>query len=150
MGVRPQRIEERANTMSSSDTDKVFSGSIAKLYEMHLVPLIFEPYAADLANRLAGRPLTRVLEIAAGTGVVTRALASVLPDSVSIVATSSAFVTAFSTAWAGDDVVERRPLIRTFVSMTTRSRVIVGEQLVQAFFGEAVRGGFSRNLVPQI
>ena len=73
--------------MSSPDTDKVFSGSIAKLYETYLVPLIFEPYAADLVNRLASRSLTRVLEIAAGTGVVTRALASVLPESVSIVAT---------------------------------------------------------------
>src|SRR6185295_2198714 len=51
------------------------------------VPLIFEPYAEDLVNRLASRSLTRVLEIAAGTGVVTRALASVLPESVSIVAT---------------------------------------------------------------
>ncbi|MEO6566711.1 MAG: class I SAM-dependent methyltransferase [Casimicrobiaceae bacterium] len=73
--------------MSSPDTDKVFSGSIPKLYETYLVPLIFEPYAADLAKRLASRPLTRVLEIAAGTGVVTRRLASVLPESVSIVAT---------------------------------------------------------------
>jgi len=73
--------------MSSSDIDKVFTGSIPKLYETHLVPLIFEPYAADLANRLASRSLTRVLEIAAGTGVVTRTLASVLPERVSIVAT---------------------------------------------------------------
>jgi len=52
-----------------------------------LVPLIFEPYATDLAHRLASRPVTRVLEIAAGTGVVTRALAAALPDKVSIVAT---------------------------------------------------------------
>ncbi len=73
--------------MSNHDNDKVFSGSIPKLYETHLVPLIFETYAADLANRLKGRPLSRVLEIAAGTGVVTRALASALPGSVSIVAT---------------------------------------------------------------
>ena len=73
--------------MGSPDTDKVFSGSIPKLYETYLVPLIFEPYAADLANRLASRSLTRVLEIAAGTGVVTRALASVLRHDVSIVAT---------------------------------------------------------------
>jgi SAM-dependent methyltransferase len=73
--------------MSTSDTDKVFSGSIPKLYETYLVPLIFEPYAADLVNRLASRSLTRVLEIAAGTGVVTRALASALPERVSIVAT---------------------------------------------------------------
>jgi SAM-dependent methyltransferase len=79
--------ETEANTMSSPDTDKVFSGSIPKLYETYLVPLIFEPYAADLANRLASRSFTRVLEIAAGTGVVTRSLAFVLPESVSIVAT---------------------------------------------------------------
>ena len=70
-----------------SDTDKVFTGSIPKLYDTHLVPLIFEPYAADLVNRLSSRSLSRVLEIAAGTGVVTRALASVLPERVSIVAT---------------------------------------------------------------
>ena len=73
--------------MSSSDTDKVFTGSISKLYQTYLVPLIFEPYAADLVNRLASRSVTRVLEIAAGTGVVTRTLASVLPERVSIVAT---------------------------------------------------------------
>jgi len=73
--------------MNSHETDKVFSGSIPKLYETYLVPLIFETYAADLANRLRSRPLSRVLEIAAGTGVVTRALASGLPESVSIVAT---------------------------------------------------------------
>ena len=70
-----------------ADTDKVFSGSIPKLYDTHLVPLIFEPYAADLLQRLGSRSLSRVLEIAAGTGVVTRALASALPENVSIVAT---------------------------------------------------------------
>jgi len=73
--------------MSNADTDNVFGGSISKLYETYLVPLIFEPYATDLVNRLASRTLSRVLEIAAGTGVVTRALASVLPERVSIVAT---------------------------------------------------------------
>jgi SAM-dependent methyltransferase len=69
------------------DTDKAFAGSIPKLYESHLVPLIFEPYAQDLARRLAARSPQRVLEVAAGTGVVTRALASTLPESVSLVAT---------------------------------------------------------------
>ena len=73
--------------MTAPETDDIFTGSIPKLYETYLVPLIFEPYAAHLANRLASRSLARVLEIAAGTGVVTRALASVLPESVSIVAT---------------------------------------------------------------
>lgn len=73
--------------MTTPDTDKVFSGSIPKLYDTYLVPLLFEPYAADLVNRLASRSLSRVLEIAAGTGVVTRALAAGLPQQVSIVAT---------------------------------------------------------------
>ena len=73
--------------MSSSNTDKVFAGSVPKIYDEYLVPLIFEPYAVDLAQRLVTRPLGRVLEIAAGTGVVTRALAYVLPANVSIVAT---------------------------------------------------------------
>jgi SAM-dependent methyltransferase len=73
--------------MSSPGIDQVFVGSIPKLYETHLVPMIFEPYAVDLVNRLASRSPARVLEIAAGTGVVTRKLASTLPDSVAIVAT---------------------------------------------------------------
>ena len=73
--------------MSGPATDKVFAGSIPKLYDTFLVPLIFEPYAADLASRIASRSLSRVLEIAAGTGIVTRHMASVLPESVSIVAT---------------------------------------------------------------
>jgi SAM-dependent methyltransferase len=69
------------------DTDKVFAGSIPVLYDRYLVPLIFEPYAADLAKRLGARSVSRVLEVAAGTGAVTRALASALPDTTSIVAT---------------------------------------------------------------
>jgi SAM-dependent methyltransferase len=73
--------------MSSSESDKVFAGSIPRLYEEYLVPLIFRPYAEDLARRLASRKLARVLEIAAGTGVVTRELASTLPPDVAIVAT---------------------------------------------------------------
>jgi SAM-dependent methyltransferase len=70
-----------------SDSDKVFAGSIPTIYETYLVPLIFEPYAKDLVARLSSRSLSCVLEVAAGTGVVTRALASALDDDVSIVAT---------------------------------------------------------------
>ena len=73
--------------MGRSDTDKIFTGSIPKLYEEYLVPLIFTQYADDLANRLASRSPSHVLEVAAGTGVVTRKLASVLPADVPIVAT---------------------------------------------------------------
>ena len=73
--------------MPGPDTDKRFGGAIPELYDQLLVPLIFEPYAADLARRVASRRPANVLEIAAGTGVVTRKLASLLPESVPIVAT---------------------------------------------------------------
>jgi SAM-dependent methyltransferase len=73
--------------MSAPNSDKVFAGSIPKLYDTCLVPLIFEPYAADLARRVAARSPARVLEIAAGTGAVTRAMRSMLPAGTSLVAT---------------------------------------------------------------
>lgn len=70
-----------------SETDKIFGGAIPEFYERYLVPLIFDPYARDLAARVAAAKPQRVLEIAAGTGVVTRALASQLPVATQIVAT---------------------------------------------------------------
>jgi len=71
----------------TSPSDKVFAGSIPAIYEAYLVPLIFAPYANELAHRLKNRPMTSLLEIAAGTGVVTRALASALPEAVAITST---------------------------------------------------------------
>jgi ubiquinone/menaquinone biosynthesis C-methylase UbiE len=64
-----------------------FSGAMPQLYDRFLVPLQFEPFAHDLAQRLQNVTSGRLLELAAGTGVVTRALARVLPASVGIVAT---------------------------------------------------------------
>ena len=61
--------------------------SIPDLYEHYLVPMIFQPYADDLARRLADLHPGDVLELAAGTGAVTRALASRLPASTAITAT---------------------------------------------------------------
>lgn len=70
-----------------SNADKTFAGSIPKIYDEYLVPLIFEPYAIEKVNRLKSRALSSVLEIAAGTGVVTRLMAARLPSSIAIVAT---------------------------------------------------------------
>jgi ubiquinone/menaquinone biosynthesis C-methylase UbiE len=60
-------------------TDTIFAGSIPDLYERYFVPLIFQPYANDLAARLARHKPSRILETAAGTGVVTRAMITALP-----------------------------------------------------------------------
>ena len=68
-------------------TDKVFAGSIPEIYDRFMVPLIFEPYAADLAGRVAALAPRDVLETAAGTGVLTRALVSRLAPTTHIVAT---------------------------------------------------------------
>jgi SAM-dependent methyltransferase len=73
--------------MASVETDAVFAGSVPELYERYLVPMIFESYAQDLVTRVQARPPARLLEIAAGTGAVTRALAAALPETVAITAT---------------------------------------------------------------
>ncbi|HKW85184.1 MAG TPA: class I SAM-dependent methyltransferase, partial [Burkholderiaceae bacterium] len=73
--------------MEKIGSDAVFAGSVPELYDTQMVPLIFEPYAAELAQRVAALQPARVLETAAGTGVVTRALARALPARTEIVAT---------------------------------------------------------------
>jgi ubiquinone/menaquinone biosynthesis C-methylase UbiE len=57
-----------------SEVDKVFAGDIPKLYDAYLVPLIFDAFAEDLAQRIATLSPGDVLETAAGSGVVARAL----------------------------------------------------------------------------
>lgn len=73
--------------MTGQQSDVLFTGSIPELYERFLVPLIFEPYGDDLAERVDGLGPRTVLEVAAGTGVVTRALSSRLPSATAITAT---------------------------------------------------------------
>jgi ubiquinone/menaquinone biosynthesis C-methylase UbiE len=68
-------------------TDKLFAGSIPEIYDRFLVPLIFESYAVDLAERLAKTRPRDVLETAAGTGVLTRAIASRVAADARMVAT---------------------------------------------------------------
>jgi SAM-dependent methyltransferase len=74
------------NSMSAPQSDKKFTGYIPDIYERFFVPLLFAPYAPDLAQRVPA-VVTSVLEVAAGTGVVTRALDATLPEKVSVTAT---------------------------------------------------------------
>ena len=69
------------------ESDLLFAGSIPELYERYLVPLVFQSYADDLAARVVEIRPSAVLEVAAGTGVVTRELASRLPATVPVTAT---------------------------------------------------------------
>ena len=69
-----------------SETESPFTHSTPDLYERYMVPLLFEPYAMVVAERAARLNPRRILEIAAGTGVLTRALHRAMP-SAQIVAT---------------------------------------------------------------
>ncbi|HYE43587.1 MAG TPA: methyltransferase domain-containing protein [Caulobacteraceae bacterium] len=66
--------------------DSAFVGSIPELYDRHLGPMLFEPYARELARRFEGFE-GDLLETAAGTGRVTRALAHAACPRARIVAT---------------------------------------------------------------
>lgn len=70
-----------------ADSDKVFSGSIRELYDAYLVPLIFDSYARDIADRAVALAPQSVLETATGSGVVTRALSPRLASDAYYVAT---------------------------------------------------------------
>jgi SAM-dependent methyltransferase len=71
-------LSDNLSEMVRADTQ--FTGSIPETYERYLAPLFFAPYAADLARRARVLGPGRALEIAAGTGIVTRALAAALPE----------------------------------------------------------------------
>lgn len=95
-----------------TQSDKGFTGSIPALYDRYLGPMLFEPYAADLAARVKAFAPTAVLETAAGTGIVTARLAEVLSDEARIIATdlnqamidvAAAKVTSQKVTWQASD-----------------------------------------------
>lgn len=64
-----------------------FSGTIPPLYDRHLGPVLFEPYARDLARRMPTHDGARILETACGTGIATRRIVERLPATARLVAT---------------------------------------------------------------
>ena len=64
-----------------------FSGNIPQNYDIGMGPIIFAGYAAEIAQRIASRAPSSVLETASGTGIVTRALRDALPAGTQLTAT---------------------------------------------------------------
>lgn len=84
----PDRLQQPSSARPGSRPgDAAFTTAIAELYDRHLGPMIFQPFALDLADRVAALDPAGVLELAAGTGVATRALARTLPARSTLVAT---------------------------------------------------------------
>ena len=69
-----------------ASTDVAFAGSIPAIYDRHLAPFLFEPFAAEVARRAAALSPRQILETAAGTGLATAAIARACPNA-EIVAT---------------------------------------------------------------
>jgi ubiquinone/menaquinone biosynthesis C-methylase UbiE len=68
-------------------SESAFSNALADNYDQYLGPLLFEPYAEDLANRIHSKGYKKVLELACGTGRLTRHLIGVLPPEAKLIAT---------------------------------------------------------------
>jgi SAM-dependent methyltransferase len=64
-----------------------FDGSIPENYDRYLASFLFEPFAADLAGRIEVQAGSHLLELACGTGILTRRLANHLPTSAELITT---------------------------------------------------------------
>jgi len=125
-----------------SDTDKLFGGSIPEIYERLLVPLLFKPYANDLAERVLKNGPKDILETAAGTGVLTRAIASRLPLSARIVATdlNQPMLDQAKVLARGDDRIEWRQADAQALPFANESFDAVVCQFGVMFLPDKVRG----------
>jgi ubiquinone/menaquinone biosynthesis C-methylase UbiE len=69
------------------DSNVIFEGSIPENYDRYLGPAFFAPFAKDITARLKDAQPKKVLELACGTGILTRQLRDSLDPAVRIVAT---------------------------------------------------------------
>jgi SAM-dependent methyltransferase len=122
-------------------TDKVFAGSIPEIYDRFLVPLIFEPYAIDLAAMLSKATPEKVLEVAAGTGVLTRALAARLSTTTRLVATDlNPPMVAYAKTRLADDRIEWKQADGLALPFEDGSFDAVACQFGVMFFPDKVQG----------
>jgi SAM-dependent methyltransferase len=70
-----------------TDADRRWDASMPQAYERFLVPVVFEPFAIELARRVRALAPSAVLELAAGTGVLTRELVARPDAAAEVVAT---------------------------------------------------------------
>jgi len=122
-------------------TDKIFAGSIPETYDRYLVPLIFEPYARDLAARASATHPHDVLETAAGTGVLTRALMARLPAQTRIVATDlNQPMLDRAKSQSGDARIEWRQADALQLPFEAETFDVVACQFGAMFFPDKVQG----------
>ena len=125
-----------------SDSDKLFAGSIPEIYDTYLVPLIFEGFASDLACRVAASSPKIVLETAAGSGVVTRALAPKLGADSRYVVTdlNQPMLDRAAIRQGGDDRIVWQQADALSLPFDDRSFDVVCCQFGAMFFPDRIKG----------
>ena len=125
-----------------SDESIAFDGSIPAVYDRCLGPFIFEPYARELPARLALAPGARVLELACGSGRVTRHLLAALPEGATLMATdvSTAMLSQAQQALGADLRVSWREADATALPFANGSFDAVACQFGLMFFPDKALG----------
>ena len=122
-------------------TDTSFTGSIPEIYDRLFVPLIFEPYARDLAERVHAAGPRDVLETAAGTGALTREMVARLNGSARIIATDlNQAMLDRAEARLREGGVEWRPADALVLPFEDQSFDVVACQFGVMFFPDKVAG----------
>ena len=88
-----------------AETD-VFKHSTPLLYDRCMGPLLFEPYARYVAERVGLLRPSRILETAAGTGIVTRALKDAAPEATIVATDINSGVVGFAAEQVQSERVE--------------------------------------------
>ena len=124
--------------MGSIDT--TFTGSIPGLYDRYLVPLLFRPYAEEIAQRVLELQPKRILETAAGTGVVTQALHAAAPDAEIVATDLNEAMLEVAAGRIESDLVKFQPADALDLPFEDASFDLVVCQFGIMFFPDKVRG----------
>lgn len=122
-------------------SNAAFVGSIPEYYDRYLGPVLFDPYAADLVARLNVPENASVLELACGTGIVTRRLRDRLGPTASLVATdlNEAMMSYASGKFSREDAVEWKQADATELPFSDQSFDAVLCQFGLMFFPDKER-----------
>jgi ubiquinone/menaquinone biosynthesis C-methylase UbiE len=106
-----------------NDKNAQFAGSIPAAYDRYLGPIFFPGYGEDLADRLKVAANSSVLELACGTGIVTRILRDRLPASVRLTATdlNEPMIEHAKTKFSASDAIEWKQADATSLPFDDRS-----------------------------
>jgi ubiquinone/menaquinone biosynthesis C-methylase UbiE len=119
-----------------------FAGNIPRVYDLNLGPVWFHKYAEDMATLTAARSPGHVLEVACGTGIVTRALRNALPAGTNLIATdlSEDMLTVAREKFTLEDKVELKQADGMALSFPDEAFDAVVCQFGIMFFPDKVKG----------